>query len=514
MIGWRPSAVFTPEPGPTLTPMNGQLSEQPFAELIREITAKRMSGRLRVQQNRVAVVSYFRGGVFLYAAANVRSLRLQEYLTKLKVIEGLDLKDVAENRSDLQLASVLVENNLIDTKTAHDVQLKQVADVLRLALMWTEGSWEFDHRSHLNEEINFKLDPAPLLFETARRLPSSFLLSRFKNETEVLALDQSAANVKGLDRKEAFILSQLERPRPLNELIAVSGFTAEDTMRAIYVLALSDLIIRENWKNAFRDAASPVESTKATEAVAETAEQAQIENRSDASDLPNFLERVEAAATHYEVLAISSDASADEVKRVYYDFARRYHPDRFRREGDAPLHARIETAFARVTRAYETLRSSGARATYDSKLAAGIRPTMQSGASPTKASWPQQESVSTREQAEARFREGLAALKAGQSTAAINNFASAAQVFPNEARYRAFYGHALSSNEKSRRLAEVELQAALKLEPDNPDYRTMLAQLYEALGFPRRARAEAERALAAAPNHAGARDLLKGLPET
>jgi curved DNA-binding protein CbpA len=493
--------------------MNGQLSEQPFAELVREITAKRLSGRLRVQQNRVTVVSYFRGGVFLYAAANVRSLRLQEYLTKLKVIEDLDLKDVANNRSDLQLASVLVENNLIEAKTAHDVQLKQVADVLRLALMWTEGSWEFDYRSHLNEQITFKLDPAPLLLETARRLPGSFLTSRFRNETELLSLDPSASNVQGLDRKEVLILSQLERARPLNELIAVSGLSAEDTMRAIYALALSDLIIRESWKTAFRETApTRGESTKPTEPVAESDEQ-QV-NRSDASDLPRYLERVEAASTHYEVLGISSDASADEVKRVYYDFARRYHPDRFRREAAASLHGRIEVAFARVARAYETLRNSGARATYDSKLAAGIKPAMQSVGSRSNASYPQQESVSTQEQAEARFREGLAALKAGQSTAAISNFASAAQVFPNEARYRAFYGQALSLNQKSRRLAEVELQAALKLEPDNPDYRTMLGQLYKALGFQRRARAEAERALAAAPNHAGARDLLNDLSET
>ncbi len=494
--------------------MNGQLSEQPFAELIREITAKRLSGRLRVQQNRIAVVSYFKDGVFLYAAANVRTLRLQEYLAKLKVIGALDLKDVAENRPDLQLASVLIENNLIDAKTAHDVQLKQVADVLRLALMWTEGTWEFDHRSHLNEQVDFRLDPVPLLCEAGRRLPSNFVASRFRNETELLTPNQSANHAHEPDRKETFILTQLERPRPLNELVAVSGFSAEDTMRAIYVLALSDLIVRANWKNAFREVApASVESTKPAEPASETEAEPQIEQRSDASDLPQFLERVEAASTHYAVLAISRDASTDEVKRVYYDFARRYHPDRFRREEHALLHGRIETAFARVTRAYETLRNAGLRASYDSKLAAGVASAILTTRTSMKANWPGQESASTREQAEARFKEGLVALRAGQSTAAINNFASAAQVFPNEARYRAFYGHALMSNEKSRRLAEVELQAALKMEPDNPDYRTMLAQLYKALGFPRRAKAEAERALADAPNHAGARDLLNDLSE-
>lgn len=493
--------------------MNGQLSEQPFAELIREISAKRMSGRLRVQQNRVTVVTYFRDGRLLYAAANIRTLRLQTYLTKLRIIGDFDLKDVAQNRSDLQLAAVLVENNLIDAKTAEDVQLKQVTDVLRLALLWTEGTWEFDHRSHLNEQVEFQLDPVPILLEAGRRLPDGFIVSRFRNETELLSLNKSANNHR-LDQNETFILSQLEHARPLNELLAVSSFSSEDMMRAIYALALSDVIVRESWKSAFRDfTPSPVESTKARQPVSEVEDETQTNQRFDATDLRSFLDRVEAASTHYEVLAINTEASADDVKRVYYDFARRYHPDRFRQEQDTSLHGRVEAAFARITRAYETLRSVGPRTTYDSKLAAGDPTTTERHQPRRTSNSPSQEPVSTREQAEAYFKEGLGALKAGQSIAAINNFALAAQIFPDEARYRAFYGHALSSNEKSRRLAEVELQAALKLEPENPDYRTMLAQLYKALGFPRRARAEAERALATAPNHAGARDLLKDLSE-
>ena len=39
--------------------MNGQLSEQPPAELIREISEKSLGGRLRLEQKRVKVVAYF-----------------------------------------------------------------------------------------------------------------------------------------------------------------------------------------------------------------------------------------------------------------------------------------------------------------------------------------------------------------------------------------------------------------------------------------------------------------------
>ena len=47
--------------------MNGQLSEQPLAELIREISAKSLAGRLQLQHGRVKVVVYFDSGALLYA---------------------------------------------------------------------------------------------------------------------------------------------------------------------------------------------------------------------------------------------------------------------------------------------------------------------------------------------------------------------------------------------------------------------------------------------------------------
>jgi predicted Zn-dependent protease len=49
----------------------------------------------------------------------------------------------------------------------------------------------------------------------------------------------------------------------------------------------------------------------------------------------------------------------------------------------------------------------------------------------------------------------------------------------------------------------------VKLEPSNPMYRTMLAELYFDLNFHRRAQTELQRALAIDPNDAKARALLR-----
>src|SRR5689334_7623614 len=160
--------------------MNGQLSEQPLAELIREISSKSLSGRLRLENERVKVVAYFENGGFVYAASNLRTLRLREYLKKAELVTDKDLAQFNERVSDTDLLKVLCAQKLLSPAAAEQVHTRQVADVLRLALAWTEGSWDFESRSRLDEQFNLKIDLASLLLEAARRLPVAFVTSRFK----------------------------------------------------------------------------------------------------------------------------------------------------------------------------------------------------------------------------------------------------------------------------------------------------------------------------------------------
>jgi molecular chaperone DnaJ len=63
---------------------------------------------------------------------------------------------------------------------------------------------------------------------------------------------------------------------------------------------------------------------------------------------------------YYDVLGVSPDAGADEIKRAYRQLARRYHPD---------ISGDERAAFVEVSRAFEVLRDPRQRRTYDARTA-------------------------------------------------------------------------------------------------------------------------------------------------
>jgi molecular chaperone DnaJ len=406
--------------------MKGQLNDRPLAELIREISGKSQSGRLRLERERVKVAAYFHNGNLVYAACNVRTFRLREYLQKAGLLSLEQLARFDERVPDLELARTLYAENLLTPEMVDQIQAKQVSDILRLALLWIDGAWDFDQRSHLDAPVNLSIDVDGLLLEAERRL-----LAKSAEEPQTADTDVASGNVD------------------------------------------------------------------------------------------SFLERLRYAESYYDVIGVESTAGPDELKSAYYDLARRYHPDRFRKAEPALL-TRLESAFARITQAYDTLRDDDLRANYNAKLQARrkaqqiadtkpkpVAPTAEPTAKPDTASAEPQ--ISAAERAANDFKEGYAALEQGQRSVATGLFASAARLAPNEPRYRAFYGQMLAGQENTRRAAEAELQAAIKLDPGNADYRVMLAQLFRDLGFTIRARGEAARAVSADPNNRKARDLLREL---
>jgi len=493
--------------------MQGQLSGHPLAELIREIAATGLSGALRLARARVKVAIYFQDGELVFAASNLRAHRLRE-IVKQGGLGAAEMRDLPPTAADDELAVALLERGRVTAETLAMMRSKQLSDVLRLALLWTEGTWEFDPRVRVANDVSVSVDVNRLLLECARHLPAGFVESRFRETNGSTYQSAAGKDLTNLLPAEASVFARASKSVQLAELSGSGGASKEDNLRAVYALSLSGLLQRRDWPGILGAQPSPTLYKRSRAASPEAKGGNSAAGKIDESgNVQALFARLKSARDHYDVLDIARLSSPEEIKTAYHALARRFHPDHFHK-GDTALRTRVDSAFARIAQAYETLSNSALRAAYDAKLnaksaGAGVKPAATER--PDQSAAERQEKPTKVERAEASFQQGLAALKRNQREQAIRLLAEAAMLAPREARYRANYGHALIGETNARRVAESELQAALALEPDNASHRVMLAEFYQAMGLRRRAQGEAERALTTDPKNEAARALLASL---
>lgn len=109
------------------------------------------------------------------------------------------------------------------------------------------------------------------------------------------------------------------------------------------------------------------------------------------------------------------------------------------------------------------------------------------------------------------FDRGFTLLMNKEIDEALPLLARAAGQAPNKARYRAYYGMALSFDTTKHHKAEAEMQAALKLDPENASFRLMLAEFFIGMGLKKRAEGELNRLLKVFPSNGEAREMLARL---
>ncbi|MEK6336732.1 MAG: DnaJ domain-containing protein [Acidobacteriota bacterium] len=495
--------------------MPGKLNQNPAAELIREISESRLTGALRLARARAKVVVYFGDGELLFATSNLRAHRLREILQQ-RGFTNVQLGRIPNQASDDELAVTLLQRGDLTAQTLAAIRTDQVADMLRLALLWTDGSWEFDVRARPAVEARVRIEVKQILFECARHLPSDFVTSRLfdKNGTYLPAANHESATT--LLPEEAFVLSRASGGVTLGELTALSGLQEAEALRTIYSLSLSGQLHRSDWPQALSNESSRMLRTQGQKAAdhpasSRTTMTTTVEDV-DPGNVDVLFKRLADASDYYEVLGVSQTATSNEIKAAYHTLALTFHPDRFHKS-EAALRRNIDSAFARIAQAYETLSNQSARTGYDQKQQPKGRASMRQAASPAQPANGERDKKSKSEaaRAETSFQRGMEAIKSSRHNEAVPLLAEAAMLAPREARYRAHYGHALIKQANTRRMAEGELQAALTLDPENPSYRVMLAELYQELGLRRRAEGELQRALAADPKNQSARELLLSL---
>lgn len=524
---------------PSNLEIKGSLAENPFAEVLCEFSEARLSGSFRLSNEAHKVIVYLKQGDIVFAVSNLRQHRLFDILLQSGKIQKEILGEIKDFTNDMALAEALRAKAVL-SKTEIDQNFSyQIWEIIRTVLNWTTGEWVFSPLARIKDSINFEVDRVNLMVDYARNLPVTNIIRRFKSFEENFGINESKPAEINLLPKEAFMLSRFGSSlMRVKEAKNLSGFSDEDTLRTLYILWLGTFLLRRNWnsilsENKIRhilsaklslvreaEESAPVkpeiklqtsERDVKPEPLVMPEEDTSAINEEEAKRLRDqYLDRVENSNSYYEMLDVPVEATLMVIKASYFKLAKSFHPDKYHQENDSGLQQRIQNAFTEIARAYETLKDPEKRETYNYRL----RKYLETAKITEKvtASRAQKANATAAERANEEFEQGFDYLMNEEYEESLPFFIRAIQMSPNVAKYHAYYGKALSFDDKQRHKAESELQAAVKLDQNTATFRIMLVEFYIQVGLMRRAEGELQRLLTQFPNNREAMVLLESLP--
>ncbi|HSO74457.1 MAG TPA: DnaJ domain-containing protein, partial [Blastocatellia bacterium] len=352
--------------------MQGQLGERLVADLIREIAHKNASGLLRLSRAKAIKALFFESGVPVYAISNLSHEQLETRLVESGLATQNQI-DHARRQADkpYRIPATLVEMGVLTDARMRKLVRDLVMEIIRSLFEWTEGDYGFDPKIRAAHDVTLEMTTADILLEGGRHVagiskvadsfapPDGVVLPA---KTRAVSLDSGK-----LAPMESYVLSRIESATSIGEVGSLTGVPELDAHRSVCALVAAGFL-----KVAGREADASSE-----------------EQEIDAESMERLVEDVErrlhfySAADHYEVLGLSRQSTTAEIKASYYHLAKKLHPDRHHHSEPNELRSQLETLFAHITQAYDTLTDPAQRAAYDERIKRSPNPQT---ASPIKVS--------------------------------------------------------------------------------------------------------------------------------
>jgi curved DNA-binding protein CbpA len=198
---------------------------------------------------------------------------------------------------------------------------------------------------------------------------------------------------------------------------------------------------------------------------------------------------------YYELFNLKNTVNFNEIKDVYYQYAKKYHPDRF---GDAPdpeLREKANFVFARINKAFEVLGNEEKRREYDMKGYKDIQ---------------NQDKISENliEKANLYYRKAKTLYSQKRFWEATSLLEEVVRNDPNKAAYYLLLGLSQANIPTLRRVAEKNFQKVIEMEPWNAEPLVGLGLMFLAEKLDKRAEGFFRKALSINPDHELARSKI------
>jgi tetratricopeptide (TPR) repeat protein len=164
-------------PPPALVPdtpiawPTGRLADHEFAELVREVYARRWTGLLTLNHMGVEKSVRVQDGRLVFAFSSSRDDRLGELLLRRGRITLHQYVDASRAiRKGIRLGTILVEQGALDARELVKVVMDHTQEIIYSAFQWTEGLYHFTEGGTAVEPITLKLSTPDVILEGIRRI--------------------------------------------------------------------------------------------------------------------------------------------------------------------------------------------------------------------------------------------------------------------------------------------------------------------------------------------------------
>jgi tetratricopeptide (TPR) repeat protein len=409
--------------------MEGNLQEGVLPGLLRDIYVARRTGLLHFSQGNERRSVRFRRGHIIHGDTNVKEEWMGEVLVRQGLLSRDDLKRATGFvlRDGKRLGAVLIEMGALDQGRLEDAVAVHVRELLLKVFSWTEGTYSFEESEpgeEVETDLTLKLSTGEMILEAVRRVEDPDLVRYALGDIDrILGLSSDPLlrfQRIALSPVDGFVLSRVDGTLSAREIIQLAPVSTEEAQRSLFGLLCTGVVeylpLPPKPKPApqprparlapaptpapEREAPAPAAAPPvppaaaslepAATSVPEPAPDRTPLNDTQAARRQEILDAFEGLKlkNHFEVLGITTQSGEAQVKEAYFRLAKRFHPDAHHDPALAGLKDKLEAVFIRLGEAYEVLRNTKTRSSYEADLKARMPkgvplvPTPGGGAAP------------------------------------------------------------------------------------------------------------------------------------
>jgi tetratricopeptide (TPR) repeat protein len=259
---------------------------------------------------------------------------------------------------------------------------QQITEIILAAFDWDSGEFTFEDNTRASHDVKLDLLTPNIILMGVRRISNESAIRGALGPTSQ-RIDLSPDAMKQLeqatlDGTEGFVLSRIMGPTTIDELISISGVPEMMILRVVYGLLCAGILTSDHPRPTM---ANPQPVAPAKVSIPNTplgfpagamttpsgipAEEmmSEADARFELQTLWEFFQLK--TTTYYDMLNVPTSASDAEIKKSYYQLAKKQHPDRFRRYGADDIVDHAEKIFAKVSEAYDKLKDPEVRQRYN-----------------------------------------------------------------------------------------------------------------------------------------------------